>query len=363
MTTENSNWKPSFNDKLTIGHDKHEYILITRNEYKDEEQLDNGDVNPYWVGNFYTVKNTKNEFRTWRNGNDVNSTLFIRNELKDPRVSPPKNQFFFSVVHFDIYKKSELRDKTGAVRTMKAGPNAGQPLKVWSTVTSLKDRKLLAKTPDEDTQFFRKKFLQVGPSHYNNLLLINDKARSLCFCGGHLDISAYKCGNCGELLISSETPNVTTADLNRFADSQKRCPHCRTMTEPEAVLECDTCFEPTPHAFDQVVAKVKKVGTGPQTTIQVDDVVSVAHFLLENKEHIIELDDEGKPITDDGQYIYTEELEKLINAVWDFDAANPPPSDGEVSSFLGLSPNEEGYSTAATSYSKPKADVNKRRFR
>lgn len=365
MENENNsnNWKSRWQDKLNLSKDKHDFIMLTDGNYEDTDKLDNGDTNPYWVGSFYNVKNSSGGFRMWRNSNDPDSTLFIRHEADDARVSPPKNQFFFNVVHFDIYHKDVVKDAKGNVIQAKQGPNQGQDLMSWQVVSNVRDRKQLAKSPDEDTAFFRKKYLQVGPTHYDNLLTIIDKARSLCHCSGHLAIANYKCEHCGAALLDMDSSDLTVEDVNRYGDGIKRCPHCRQRGYPVPVLECDSCDTPSPHRFDQVVAKVRKTGTGPQTVIQVDDIISALEFRLDDKSPIVELDDEDNPIIEDGHFMLIEGLETIAAASWDFDGGNPAPSNGEVSTFLGLNPGDEGYSTEASSYSKPKREVAKRRFR
>lgn len=359
----NSSWKSRWQEKLLLSRDKHDYIMLTNADYTDSDQLDNGDINPYWVGQFHNVKNASGGFRQWRASKDEDSTLSIRVSEDDPRVSMPKNQYFFNIVHFDVYHKEEVRDKKGNVIIASRGPNQGQPIQAWRGVSNLRDRKNLCRNPDEDTAFFRKKYLQVGPTHYDNLLTIIDKARELCHCGGHLEIANYECEHCGAHMLDMNSSELTIEDVNRFGDGVKRCPHCRQRGYPIPVLECDSCDNPTPHRFDQVVAKLKKSGTGPQTVIQVDDVISALDFRLDNKEPIVELDDQDKPIIEDGQFMLIEDLEFVSNVTWDFDAGNPTPDNGEVSTFLGLTPGDEGYSNESSSYSKPKRAVARRRFR
>jgi hypothetical protein len=94
MSTKEENdgqWNCSFRDKLLLSRDKFDYVLLTKGEYSDDDGLDNGDTNPYWVGSFYSV-NGDQGFRMWRNDGDPNSTLLSRFEEEDQRVSPPKNQ-------------------------------------------------------------------------------------------------------------------------------------------------------------------------------------------------------------------------------------------------------------------------------
>lgn len=361
---ENDRWKSSWRDKLLLSRDKHDYIMLTDASYKDEDGLDNGDTNPYWVGSFYNVKNSAGSFRQWRNSGEPDSTLFVRNELQDPRVGYPKNQFFFNIVHFDIYQKQIVKDKNGNVVLAKNGENAGQPFKSWDVVEGIKNRKTLAKNPDEDTAFFRKKFLQVGPTHYDNLLTIIDKAKEICFCGGRLDIAGYECESCGAEMLDMNDPNLTIEDVNRYGDGKRRCSHCRHLGFPVPTQECDSCDNPRPHRFDQVVAKVKKSGQGPQTVIQIDDVISITEFEMDNRERVVAVDEEGLPIEEDGEVMWASpELETVCSSEWDFDGGNPPPGNGEVSTFLGLTPADEGYSQQTTPYSKTKKSISKRRFR
>ena len=362
-TETNNSWKSSWRDALKLSHKKYDYIMLTDANYEDDKHYDNGEENPYWVGQFHSVKLANGMYRSWRATDDDNSTLNLRLDAQDPRVSYPKNRFFFNIVHFDIYRKDVVKDANQNVVIAKNGPNAGQPYKAFQPVTSIKGRKALAKNPDEDTVFMRKKYLEVGPAHYDNLLQIIDKAKEICMCGGSLSIQNYSCENCGVDLLDMDDSDLTTEDVMRFEDGPKRCRDCRHKGFPVPVLECDSCEDSRPHRFDQVVAKVKKTGSGPQTVITVDDVISAKEFLLENKEHIVEMDDDNEPILEDGQFLYTEDLETISTAYWNFDRGNPAPSNGEVSSFLGLTPDEDGYSTESTQYGTKKKAVNRRRFR
>lgn len=359
---ENNGWKPRWTNQVRLSRNKHDYIMLTDAEYEDVDGLDNGEVNPYWVGQFQTVKLANGKFKQWRAGDDK-STLTARLGEEDARVSYPKNRYFFNTIHFDVYHKDAVKDKSGNIRVFGGGPNKGQPIMSWQVVEGIRDRKNLAKDPDEDTAFFRKTYLEVGPAHYENLLTILDKAKELCHCSGHLDVVNYTCSHCGEELLDMATSDLSVADMNRFGESKHRCMSCSNRDFPVPVVECDSCDNPTPHRFDQVIAKVRKVGTGPQTVIQVDDVISVANFTLDNKEPIIELNEDGSPAIDNGEFIFTEEIEAVINVPWDFDGGNPVPDDGEVSSFLGLQPGDAGYASMSTGYSNPKKAVSRRRFR
>lgn len=359
---ENTQWKPRWTNELRLSREKHDYFMLTDASYEDKDGFDNGETNPYWVGQFHSVKLPSGKFKTYRSGEE-DGTLALRLAEDDPRVGEAKNKFFFNAVHFDIYHKDPVRDARGNVRTFTGGPNKGNPIMSWQPVEGIRDRKQLAKDPDEDTAFFRKTYLSVGSAHYTNLLTVLDKAKELCLCGGHLDVVNYQCSSCGESLLDMSTSNLSVADLNRFGDAKHRCNNCSNRDYPVPVVECDSCDEPTPHRFDQVVVKGKKTGTGPQTVIQIDDVISVAAFTLDNKEPIIEIDDDGNPIIENGEFFFREDLETIIHTPWDFDGGNPPPSNGEVSSFLGLRPGDAGYSTEVAQYGKPKREISRRRFR
>ena len=360
---ESTSWTPRWTNQIRLNHNKHDYIMLTDAFYEDTENLDNGEANPYWVGQFQSVKLANGRFKSWRAG-DKDSTLSIRLDEGDTRISYPKNRFFFNTVHFDVYHKDPVKDAKGNIRVFKGGPNKGQPIVSWQVVEGIRDRKALAKSPDEDTAFFRKTYIEVGPAHYENLLTILDKAKELCHCGGHLDVVNYNCSSCGHELLDMDNSDLSVADLNRFGESKHRCNNCSNRDFPVPVVECDTCEDPTPHRFDQVVAKLKKVGTGPQTVIQVDDVISVAAFALDNKQPLVEIDEDGNPVIENGEFIFSEDLETVMNVQWDFDAGNPTPSNGEVSSFLGLQPGDAGYEAEQVGYSSTKkTNVSRRRFR
>ena len=92
-------------------------------------------------------------------------------------------------------------------------------------------------------------------------------------------------------------------------------------------------------------------------------LISALEFRLDTKQGIVEVDDEGTAVTEDGHFMLIEDLEYLNGITWDFDAGNPAPGNGEASAFLGLTPEEEGYSNEVSAYSKTKKAVSRRRFR
>lgn len=362
-TEENKSWRPNWSNKLKLNHTSYDYVLITNAEYLDEDGYDNGDVNSYWVGQFHSVKLPDGSFRQWRSTDDPKHTLNMRLGVEDPRVGYPKNKFFFNCVHFDVHHLDEVKDAKGRVKTYTKGDRTGEPIKAWNPVKSIRKRDRLIKNPDEDTQFFRKKYIEAGPAHYDNLMNIVDKAKELCLCDGRLTISNYTCSNCGATMLDLDSDDLTPADIIRFGDNERRCSSCRHKDFPEAVYECDTCEDPRPHGFNQVVAKIRKQGTGPQTIIAVDSVISIKSFLMDNKEPIVEMDDDNNPIIEDGEFMLIEDLEFVADVPWDFDAGNPTPDSGTVSAFLGLEEGQEGYSNESKGYSKPKQSISRRRFR
>lgn len=360
---EKSVWKSRWQAKMKLNHSTCDYVMLTRTEYKDEDGFDNGLENPYWVGQFHSVKLTPEDFKQYRASNDPDHTLNQRVNVGDKRVGDPKNKYFFSAIHFDVFHLDEVKDAKGRVKTYDKGEKAGEVIQSWQQVASIKRRERLCKSPDENTQFYRKKYLEVGPAHYEDLMTIIDKANKLCHCDGTLKISNYSCENCGEDMLDLDSEDLTPADIIRFGKGDKMCPHCRHKGEPVPSYDCNKCENPTPHAFDQVVVKMKKSGSGPQTKLDIEDVISVKHFLTDNKEHIVEMDEDGNPIIEDGLFMFKEGIEELIDAKWDFDAGHPIPSSGEVSAYLNLQPGQEGYSQNSTSYASKKKTIDRRRFR
>jgi hypothetical protein len=210
--------------------------------------------------------------------------------------------------------------------------------------------------------FFRKKYLQVGSAHYDNLLTIIDKAKSRCRCTGNLEPVGYVCSNCEASLLDMEDSDLTLEDVNRFGDSKKRCKHCGVTAFPEAVYECDTCDDPIPLAFNEVVAKVKKDGVGPKTIIQVDSIIPLSEFSMDNKQGIVESDKDGNAVIENDEFVLIEELEEPTTMQWNFEKSHPAPENSEVSAFLRLQEGDPGYEASARGYSKRKP-IKRRRFR
>lgn len=367
MSEENTLWKTSWRDRLNLSRDDYDYILITNANYEDRENLDNGDQNPYWVGSFFRVT-ASNSFRMWRYDTDKpDGSLVLRFEDGDQRVQKPGNQYFFNCVHFDVYQKQEVRDKNGKIIIQSKGDNAGNPYKAWRPVTNIRERKRLAKAgASDEVSFFRKKYLQVGPAHYENLLTIIDKAAERCTCSGKLETIGYKCSHCDHVLLDIDDCDLSQADVNRYGDAKKKCRNCGVVDYPTATLECDSCDEPTALRFDQVVAKVRKQGTGTATKIEVSEIIPLPAFCTADNEAVVEFTEDGDPVMEGDSFLLTEDLEYVAHAAFDFDTANAAPGDGEVSRFLHLQPGDVGYSDTHSDYPPRKPggpSKSRRRFR
>ena len=365
MSFENNEspaWKSRWSQELKLSA-KSEYVLITDGSYDDNCNLFNGGKDlPFWVGGFHSA-NTPSGFRQYRMSEDPNHTINQRIKSGDERIdAEPKPYVFVNVVHFDIYQLETLKDKDGKVLVSKYGDNAGEDLKGYKVVESIKARKKLANEPDESTSFYRKRFLKLTVNQHSAIWDEIHKMKSKCLCGGKLTPLAYSCPECEEIMVTDE--NLKVSELTNWGDNERRCPHCRVSVLPVPIVECSKCEEPRPYGFDQIVVELTKTGSGLQTKVKVESVTTLDDFRLHNGEAIIEQDADGKPIIEDGRFIYTEEIEYLADNAYDFDSGNPVVESSKVSDDFNLNPGDAGYVAGSMAYgTKKSVQPQRRRWR
>lgn len=352
-------WKSKWTQELKLSP-KSEYVLFTDGSYDDEYGLLNGGKDlPFWVGGFHSA-NTPSGYRQYRMSEDPNHTINQRIKGGDERIDEdPKAYVYVNAIHFDVYHLETLKDKNGKVLISKYGDNAGEELKGYKVVESVKARKRLANQPDEETCFYRKRYVKLTVNQHGVIWDAIHKMKSKCMCGGKLTPLAYSCPECEEIMITDE--NLQVSELTTWGDNERRCPHCRVSVLPMPIVECSKCEDPRPYGFDQVVVELTKTGTGLQTKVNVESVTKLDDFRLHNGAAVIELDDSDNPIIEDGRFIYTEDIEYLADHPYDFDNGNPTPESSKVSEDLKLSPGDLGYVAGSVAYGTKKASKPTRR--
>jgi hypothetical protein len=342
-------WKGGWQDRHDISRAKADKIMLTPGKY--ENPIDGESEEHYWTDLFQKVSHN-GSFRLYRQ-NDV---LMARHQAGDARVEGPKQRWAFNIIHFDLYRKEDVLDDQGRPRTFTQGKNAGKVITNWKPVEAIRDRKDIKRNiadlvAREEVTTFRKKYIEVGQAHYNNLLEIDRLAKLRCRCSGRLEAIAYECEHCGDLMVDVDSSDLTEEELIQFGDNERRCKACGVRDFPKKIVECDSCSDPKPLRFWEVVAHVRKSGEGAQTIIAVEDVVPVNEFTTEDGNRLIEVDDEENPIIDEnGDFTFVEGIDKLVKNQFDFDQVYEKKDDAFYSDYLELRPGDPGYAGSSRPY-------------
>jgi hypothetical protein len=363
---EQKAWKSKYTNNLKLTT-KVEYVLFTDGSYDDVDNLlgKNDKDLPYWLGAFYSCNSAKG-YRAYRAPelSDREHTINKRIAMGDDRFGKgeAKVKVFCNVIHFDIFHKELMKDRnTGKVLLSKYGDNAGEEMKRFEVVESIKARKRLVANPDEDTSFFRKKYIEFTSKQHSD---VTEKLLSMsnqCHCGGSLQPLAYACPSCDEVMVSDE--DLKISELNTYGESERRCQHCRTSVNPIPIVECSKCEDPRPYMFNEVVVGIKKTGTGLQTKVEIESITKITDFRLDNGDPIIELDESGEGITEDDKFMLIEDVEYLAAHPFDFNEGKPVATSGQVSDDLALKQGDVGYAAGFTPYGKKESSGPRRMWR
>jgi hypothetical protein len=367
-------WGGNWRDRFDIPKASAEAILLTPGRYEDERPdaiKANDGIPPekhYKAILFDTFKDSvkgKEIFRKWRcasgwDGKQGDCLGCYRKESGDKRVAK-RTLFFFNMIHFGFYEKTELRDKDDKViRYDKDGDDhkRGDPIMVWAQITRPKERKHAKENMEEmmendELRLFRKKYVEVGSGHLDNLMQIDELASKRCRCGGHLTPFLFTCPECGEILCDVEDSNMSDEERDNYAKERQRCKACGHSGHPNMQYICDECGdEAKPLTAFDVVALIRKAGEGTNSTIVVEDIIPVFEYLLPNKESIVQWDDDGAPVADEDGYTFTDDVAKLANNQFDFEKINPPLDNEEVAKFLRV--DNPFASAGASKYARTK---------
>jgi hypothetical protein len=366
-------WGGNWRDRMNIPKAEFTPILLCRAEYEDtrpDSIKDNDGEIPlkhYHVHPNHTIKDN-NLFRKLRcaggwEGHDADCLCCYRKKNGDKRVGFPRDVFSMNILHLALYQKQPLKDKDGKPRRFEnddpeGGHRRGDPIMGWTEVTRARDKKdVLVNIEDllEDgsVSMARKKYVEVGSGHLQNLMLINDKAEKICACSGKLEPVAFFCEKCDETICDVEEANMTAEERDQYAMERQRCDSCGHFGFPENEHVCDECDEPEPLSAFDVVAWVKKTGEGTATTITIDRVEALADFEFPDGSSLYQWDDDEDNFVedDDGNYVLYEDYEKLIGNQFNFDKVHQASDSDYIAKLLGCE-NPFGSKGGARGYAK-----------
>lgn len=347
-------WKGNWRDRLTISKDYAMPILLCPGEYDEprEDKIGENDgvppVNHYFVHPSHAYKQaTGNAFRMWRcacgyNG-EGDCLGCYRAEHGDKRVGGRRDTFSINALHIGLYEKAAVKDKDGkTVRYSEDTENAkaGDPVMAWQEITKARDKKealndIDAKLEEGSVALFRKKYIEVGSGHLDNLMQIDELASKRCACGGELTPTRFSCESCGEVLCDIEDSNMEPKDVLRYSDERQRCPECGHLGFTEAEVMCDECSDPRPLTCFNVVALVRKAGEGTKSTIFVDKIIPLDEYQLPDGSYLLDIDEGGYFVQDeDGNYVLREDAKKLVDNQFDFDRVQRIEDNDTIARFL-----------------------------
>jgi len=219
-------WRGNWRDRFDIPKADAEPVLLVPGEYADERPdsiKDNGGEAPlkhYGVHPFHSYKDNvrgKDVFMKRRcaagwTGDDGECIGCHRKDSGDRRVGYKRAVYSLNALHLNLYEKKPIKNKEGKVmRFEEDGENhkRGDSIKSWQPITRPKDMKNalinLEEMMEEGTlQMCRKKYIEVGKGHLDNLMIIEEMANKRCMCGGELTPVLFTCPECGEVLCDVE---------------------------------------------------------------------------------------------------------------------------------------------------------------
>ena len=361
----NTLWKGYWWDELKIGPSG-TWIMLTDAEYDTE---DGKETDLAWIRHFssitsYNPKTKKKQYRGEFRNNDRNSTLALRSKIGDERIGKAREISFYNIIHFDAYEFRETREKDGSIKVYRAGhEKEGEPIMAYQPPESRNQRKNLIENPTEDTKFFHKRFISFGPMHDKQFRneLSNAKFPH-CECSGHIESIGFDCPECGNVFFHFDDEDrldelgLSDDDIAVFGSGEKdhRCGACNSWVTPEPIPECDSCDDPTPVGSTEVVMKIKKKGSGTNSSIVIEELVLAKNFTMQD----------GTLVIDESDVWASDALQESAESMWDFDYIKREASDARVSAALNLKPSDQGYAEPEEwTPSKKKSPKRKRRRR
>jgi hypothetical protein len=242
-------WGGNFRDRLDLPKGAATPILLCPGDYEDtdpEAIEENGGEPPHFhydhrlFHNYKWNEGKKQRFMkdpctaTWQQYRDRqghNSCIGCHLKKHGDKRVGNSEQYSLNVIHLSMYQKVPLTDREGKTRRFEHDGDhhkRGDPILGWKHITAARDLKE-AKANLEDglddgtLAMWRKKYIQVGPSHRTQIELIADYAEQFCRCGGELTPSSFFCAGCGDELCDVEDSNMVPIYDFEFPDGSSLC--------------------------------------------------------------------------------------------------------------------------------------------
>lgn len=339
-------WKGGWRDRLDIPKAKATPVLFTRGEYEDvrPDEIDrNGGVPPlkhYHVMRSHTFRLGERMFRTARCvcGYEVahpeDKCMACRRKSEGDNRIGTRDIYSLNCLHLAPYQRIEVVDKkTGKPRYYeKDGKNhkRGDVITDWAEVTAPRDLKNLRANLDtllEDGEvlLYKKKYVEVGYGHLNNIMAIDEMASQHCRCGGQLEPVQFTCAGCHEILVDIVDANLEPEEVQAYNDEAQRCPSCAHIGFPDRVTICDECTEPEPLTIFDGVAYIRKTGEGTASMIMCEKFVPLPEFELEDGSYLLDVNEDGDDWKYDqnGAHMLREDIAKMATQ-FDFEEVHRP---------------------------------------
>jgi hypothetical protein len=342
-------WRGSYRDRLDIPKAEATPVLLMRAEYEDlrpkELEAAGGvpEVKHYHTRIVHSLKLGQAGPGSYREFT-CSPEKCVPCHAKaggDKRVAT-KSKFAMNCLHFALYLQEDDRDAKGNFRcyeedTQDGKHKKGEPYRVWNEVLRAGDRKDVMDQLDEwlasgECMLARRKYLDVGSGHIENLMVIDEMASKRCFCGGKLAPTEFHCEKCDEVLCDVNNANLAAKDVVAYSGARQRCTSCGHHGFTKATSICDSCDAPSPMSAFDVVAYVRRAGEGAQSTIICEEIVPLSEFQLADGSYIItgweQKDDEWAPTWADNV--------KELMVQYNFEQIMSPPTPEFAASVLKI---------------------------
>jgi hypothetical protein len=361
-TTRNkksTGWSGSYRDRMQIPKAEATDVLLLKGKYVDDSDEALAENNgepielPHHEHNAHPMKVVLpgGRYPVYRQPpcNGPGCYACKKSKQGDSRLEGQQPKTFYSIncLHLSIFEKVHIEDKDGKLlyygETTKFHKE-GDPICGWEEVTGRKSRKaaiadLDTLLDDEDIggiKLAQKRYLILGSGHMMNLEDIEKVVGKSCFCGGHLEVVAFMCPKCGEVLVDVEDADMDAEAVDAYEEERHRCGACGHIGLPEVETVCDECQDPDPLTIFDVVLKLRKKGEGAQTVIDCEGFVPIAEYEFPNGEMLTELDADGEPqFEEDGTPVWSERVKKMAENQFDFDnSVHKPMTNDELKELL-----------------------------
>jgi len=361
---KSNGWSAKWSDRVGVKEGQSAWVLLTPGNYLTAEQqpADWYECTRFNVKYMKTMKDgSKRQVFESCTPNEGECTLTTQAMAGHsaisgiPRNDEP-NRFFMNCIEFGVNQKEVVTDRDGNPLRYQHGKMKGEEIFRWNKITSIRERKAAIQNEDpENVSFWRKKFFDLPPTHFNVLREIARKAKKMCLCGGTLQPVHYVCSHCGETLLDIDHTDLSESEVSRFGDQEIRCDGCGAYDLPLAETECDSCDTPRPHKFHEVVAEIQKtIGDKGFPQLVLSRVESLSDFKTADGQFVVVRDENNQPLIDDEdpdfRFVVDEKLEKLMKSQFDFELYTEPQANSYYSEILGLREGQLGYVSDSKPY-------------